>query len=79
MSDAISLKCRSPSPGDSEYQIIDKLGNEVLDARTVFEKAAAGDELATKIVEETAEHLAILCINICRVIDPATIFFAGKF
>jgi glucokinase len=42
-------------------------------AKDVFERYSANDPLAIKVVKETAEYLAILCINICRVVDPVSL------
>ena len=43
----------------------------------VFTRAAEGDKKAQKILDETAEALAILCINICRILDPEFIIIGG--
>jgi glucokinase len=47
------------------------------DAPSVFARAASGDRRAQSILDETAEKLAILCINICRVVDPSVIILGG--
>ena len=61
-----------------EFMMIDSEGNEIgPGARVVFEKAAMGDDLAISVLNETAHCLALLCINICRVVDPDVIFFSG--
>lgn len=46
-------------------------------ARDVFDAAAAGDELARRLVEETAFALAIGALNAMQVIDPDLVVFAG--
>jgi glucokinase len=48
-----------------------------LTARDVFDAAAAGDELAAKIVEDTALYLAIAAMNLMHVIDPDMVVFGG--
>ena len=48
-----------------------------LTAKEVFEAAAAGDRLAVDIVDATATHLGIACVNFCRLFDPQMILFAG--
>jgi glucokinase len=55
------------------------LGNlpRPLTSKQVFDAAENGDELATGIINETAEMLGITCINICRLLDPQMILFAG--
>jgi glucokinase len=82
LSEAIAHKnsnAASPSPGEkeNEYAFIDEEGNEVSGARGVFEKAAKGESLAIAVLEETVEYLAVLCINICRTVDPAVIIIGG--
>eukprot|EP01041_Mallomonas_annulata_P006422 gene6422-12984_t len=46
-------------------------------AKDVFDRAAAGDPLAEEVLEETAECLSLLCINICRMVDPDIIVIGG--
>jgi glucokinase len=50
---------------------------EGLSARAVFDAAAAGDELARKIMEETAYYLAVGTTNLLHIIDPDMVVFAG--
>jgi glucokinase len=48
-----------------------------LTARDVFDAATAGDELAGRIVEETAYYLGIAAMNMMHIIDPDMIVFGG--
>lgn len=48
-----------------------------LTARDVFDAAKAGDQLANRIVDETAFYLALGASNAMHVIDPHTIVFGG--
>ena len=48
-----------------------------LTAKQVFDAANVGDELALRIVDETATYLGIACVNLCRLLDPQMILFAG--
>lgn len=48
-----------------------------LTARDVFQAAAAGDELAGRIIEETAYYLAVGAMNLMHVIDPDLVVFGG--
>jgi len=50
----------------------DKIG-----AKEVFEFAACGDEVAIRILDKTCECLAVMCINLCRVVDPQVIILGG--
>ena len=60
-----------------DFAVIDMDGNEVTGAKSVFEKASAGNAIAIAVLEETKEYLALLIINICRVVDPQVIIFGG--
>eukprot|EP00927_Polykrikos_kofoidii_P013904 TRINITY_DN16061_c0_g1_i1.p1 TRINITY_DN16061_c0_g1~~TRINITY_DN16061_c0_g1_i1.p1 ORF type:complete len:374 (-),score=38.79 TRINITY_DN16061_c0_g1_i1:87-1208(-) len=48
-----------------------------LTARDVFEHAAVGDELAKRLVDRTADYIAVGFINGCRAFDPQLIVVAG--
>lgn len=61
-----------------EMDLLDKNSSStVVDGKDVFQRYLLNDFNAVKVVEETAEHLAVLSINICRVIDPQVIVFGG--
>lgn len=51
--------------------------NGLITCKNVYEHLAAGDELAKKITDETAEILAVLSVNMIHVTGPAKIVFAG--
>ena len=46
-------------------------------SKDVYEHLKAGDKLAKKITDETAEALAVLCINVLHTTEPKRIVFAG--
>ncbi len=48
-----------------------------LTARAVFSAAAAGDQLACRIVDETAYYLAVGTTNMLHTIDPDMVVFGG--
>ena len=48
-----------------------------LTARDVFVAAASGDELAGRLVEETAYYLAIGAMNAMHILDPDMVVFGG--
>jgi glucokinase len=48
-----------------------------LTSRDVFDVAAAGDQLAEQLVEETALYLAIGATNMMHTIDPDMVVFGG--
>jgi glucokinase len=62
--------------GRSSLHAVLRSGNE-LTSREVFDAAAAGDELAGRVVEETAWYLAIGAMNLMHIIDPDLIVFGG--
>lgn len=51
--------------------------HEGITAKAVFDAASAGDELARKIVEETAFYLAVGTVNMMHAIDPDMVVYAG--
>ncbi len=59
----------------SLHRLLRDLGE--LTARDVFQAAAAGDELAAKIVDETAYYLAVGAANAMHAVDPDGVCFAG--
>jgi glucokinase len=50
---------------------------EELTSHIIFDAAAAGDELAAKIVEDTAFYLAVGAMNLMHTIDPNMVVFGG--
>jgi len=48
-----------------------------LSAKDVFDAAALGDELADKIVEDTAFYLAVGTVNMMHTINPDVVAFGG--
>jgi glucokinase len=51
--------------------------NGQITCKDVYDHLAVGDKLAKKITDETAEILAILCINLLHTAEPQRIVFAG--
>jgi len=51
--------------------------DEDLEARNIFDAAAAGDALAQKIVEDTSFYLAVGAMNMMHTIDPDMVVFGG--
>lgn len=46
-------------------------------SKDIFDAAKDGDALALKIVDETAETLALTCVTFSRILEPQMIVFAG--
>lgn len=51
--------------------------DEELPAKVVFQAADRGDEIAKKVVEDTAYFLAVGAMNMMHLIDPDMIVYAG--
>lgn len=51
--------------------------DEELPAKVVFQAADRGDEIAKKVVEDTAYYLAVGATNMMHLIDPDMIVYAG--
>jgi glucokinase len=60
----------------SLHQLVGPVGDE-LSARIVFDAALAGDDLAKKIVDETAYYLAVGAVSMMHTIDPNMVVFGG--
>ena len=65
-----------PGANSSLLAAINKAGE--MTARAVFAAAAAGDALASKIVEDTAFYLAVGATNVLHTIDPDMVVFGGS-
>jgi glucokinase len=63
-------------PGSSSLHDLLRVAGE-LTARDVFAAAAQGDELAGRMVEETAFYLAVGAMNLMHAIDPDMVVFGG--
>lgn len=48
-----------------------------ISCKDVYQHLARGDALARRITDDTASALALLCVNMVHVTDPARIVFAG--
>jgi len=53
-------------------------GSEVESAREVFERAQAGDPLATGVIEETARLTALAAATVVATVDPQLIVLGGS-
>ena len=56
-------------------KVLDKKGR--ITCKDVYDHLKAGDELAKTITDETAEALAIVCVNMLHTTEPQRIVFAG--
>ena len=46
-------------------------------SKNVFDSAQDGNTIAIDVIDEAADYLAIMCLNICRIVDPEVIIFGG--
>jgi glucokinase len=60
----------------SSLQDLRKQG-QAITSREIFAHAEKGDALALSMVDQTANYLGLLCVSICRLLDPQMIVFAG--
>lgn len=75
---AVVKRAREALGSNSRSRLSDLLnGNEELSARAIFVAADEGDELAQKIVDETAWYLAVGAMNMMHIIDPDAVVYAG--
>jgi glucokinase len=51
--------------------------DEELPAKVVFQAADRGDEIAKKVVDDTAYYLAVGAMNMMHLIDPDMIVYSG--
>lgn len=71
-----ALEALNETPAESQlHRVLRQFGE--ISARDVFLAAAAGDELASRLVEETAYYLAVGAMNAMHTIDPDMVVFAG--
>ena len=55
--------------------VLDERGE--ITCRDVYDHLQSGDALAKRITDETARLLAVMCIGLFHVLEPARIVFAG--
>lgn len=74
-----TVSLREEVDGQREQAKKDGDQNGVLNAKRVFDAAFASpsDPLAMQVVEEAADYLGLGCLNLCRVLDPSLVLFAG--
>jgi len=65
------------SADGGQSSLHDAVRSGELTSHTIFDAAAAGDELAAKLVEDTAFYLAVGAMNLMHTIDPDMVVFAG--
>jgi glucokinase len=62
--------------GKSSLHALVKSGKE-LNSRVIFDAGAAGDQLAARVVEDTAFYLAVGAANLMHTVDPDLVVFSG--
>ncbi|MFH1614744.1 MAG: ROK family glucokinase [Planctomycetota bacterium] len=56
-------------------KVLDDAG--AITCKDVFEHQAAGDKLASEIVDGTAKALGLVCVSLFHVLEPSRVVFAG--
>jgi glucokinase len=54
------------------------LTGDPITAADVFEAAAAGDELAGRVIDELLDHVSIMVLNVAALLNPERIIFDGS-
>ena len=67
----------SASASASTFASTSASASPSLDTKAVFHLAANGDAVAERVIDDAARSLAVLVINLCRVVDPDVIIFGG--
>merc|ERR1712216_826451 len=71
------VKSELQQGGAGEHSSLTALPVDAVDAKAVFDHAKAGDSFALQVIDDVADVIGRLCINICRVVDPKTIVITG--
>jgi glucokinase len=64
-------------PGKSLLRELLEMTDEELPAKVVFQAADQRDEIAQKVIDDTAYYLAVGAMNMMHLIDPDMIVYAG--
>jgi glucokinase len=74
---AVVKRAREALAADGGRSALHAAARGELASRDVFDAAAAGDELAAKVVEDTAFYLAVGAVNVMHVLNPEVVVFGG--
>jgi glucokinase len=75
---AVVQRTREALAEDKGRSSLHQIANQSeLTSHVIFDAASAGDELASKIVEDTAFYLAVGATNLMHTIDPDMVVFGG--
>ncbi|HUF35627.1 MAG TPA: ROK family protein [Gemmatimonadales bacterium] len=75
----IALRAREALEAGAESLLPARLGGDLaqITAQTVYEAAAAGDELALEVVNDTARFLAVGVANLLNIFNPEVVVVCG--
>lgn len=62
---------------DADSNALSVRVEEDVDTKGVFHLAADGDPVAERIIDDAAKSLAVLVVNLCRVVDLDVVIFGG--
>jgi glucokinase len=77
LASGLSITRRAKEKLPDKSSILDNISLRELDAKAIFNAKKSGDKLATEIVEETANYMAIFIANIINILDPEAIVMGG--
>ncbi|HEX6105082.1 MAG TPA: ROK family protein [Gemmatimonadales bacterium] len=75
----IALRAREALEAGAESRLPERVGGQLdrITAQTVYEAAAAGDELALEVVNDTAKYLGVGVANLLNVFNPEVVVVCG--
>jgi glucokinase len=75
----IAMRAREALEAGAESRLTAMVGGDLrrITAQTVYEAAAAGDELALEVVNDTAKFLAVGIANLLNVFNPEAVVVCG--
>jgi glucokinase len=74
---ALVKRAHEALDGDTKPSLLRSLNHDDLTSRAISEAADAGDELAQRLMHETARYLAVGAVTLMHTIDPDIVLFGG--
>lgn len=77
LASGLSISRRAKERLSESNTTLKKMPLTEIDAKTIFNAKKEGDPLAIKVIEDTAEYIAICIANIINILDPEAIVIGG--
>jgi glucokinase len=74
---ALVKRAHEALDGDTSPSLLRSLKHDALTSRAISEAADAGDDLARRLMRETARYLAVGAVSLMHTIDPDIVLFGG--